>query len=170
MVHSVELLFDSRTEAAIRRCWEDLRALGVRAQAAQARPHVTLLVAGGMDHAVAESLSALLPRLPIRCRIGATLVFGRSAAVLARSIVPGDELLEIHAQACRLSADHLTSEPMPHTRPGDWTPHVTLGRRIPADLLPAALSVAGRPAEIVGTFVGLRHWDGDTRIEYPVTP
>ncbi|MUL45284.1 2'-5' RNA ligase family protein [Mycobacterium sp. CBMA293] len=166
MVHSVELLFDLDTEAAIRRAWDGLRAAGVSAQSPAARPHVTLVVASGMDHAVAEALSVLLPRFPLRCRVGSALVFGRSAAVLARMIVPSAELLDVHAEACRLAADHLTSEPMPHTQPGDWTPHVTLGRRVSAERLAAALAVAGRPAEIVGSFVGLRHWDGDNHTEY----
>ena len=34
-------------------------------------------------------------------------------------------------------------------------------------LLAAALAVAGRPAEICGEFVGLRHWDGDTYVYEP---
>ncbi len=166
MVHSVELLFDLDTEAVIRRAWDDLRAAGIAAQRPTARPHVTLVVAGGMDDAVAQSLSALSPRFPVPCRVGSALVFGRSAAVLTRSIVPSAGLLEIHAEACRLAAGHLASAPMPHTQPGDWAPHVTLGRRIPADRLATALSIAGHPAEISGAFVGLRHWDGDTRTEH----
>lgn len=166
MVHSVELLFDLDTEVVIRRAWDDLRAAGLSAQRPTARPHVTLVVAGGMDHAVAQSLSTLLPRFPLPCRVGSALVFGRSAGVLARSIVPSAGLLEIHADACRLAADHLTSAAMPHTQPGDWSPHVTLGRRIPADRLGSALSIAGHPTEISGAFVGLRHWDGDARTEH----
>jgi len=152
----------------IRRAWDDLRAAGLAAQRPTARPHVTLVVATGMDEGVAQSLSVLSPRFPVPCRVGSALVFGRSAAVLARSIVPSAGLLEIHADACRLAADHMRSAPMPHTRPGDWSPHVTLGRRIPADRLATALSIAGHPAEISGEFVGLRHWDGDTRTEIEI--
>lgn len=169
MVHSVELLFDPDTEATVRRCWDELRAAGVPTQSPSARPHATLVVADAMDHTVAKSLSVLLPKFPLPCRVGAALVFGRSAAVLARLIVPSAELLLLHAQAGLLADAHLHPGPMPHTEPGDWTPHVTLGRRIPADRLAAALGIAGRPAEIMGSFVGLRHWDGGSRTEYLVS-
>lgn len=166
MVQSIELLFDPDTEAAVHEIWDALRAARLSAQHRGARPHVTLIVASEMDGAVAESLSVLLPRFPLLCRIGAALVFGREAAILARLIVPSAELLALHAEAHRLSADHPGSVLMPHTEPGDWTPHVTLGRRIPADGLATALQIGGRPAQITGSFVGLRHWDGDSRIEH----
>ena len=165
MVHSVELLFDLDTEAIIRRAWDELRAAGLRAQPPGARPHVTLVVASGMDDAVVQSLTSLLPLFPLRCVVGPALVFGRAAAVLTRLIVPSAQLLDLHALACQVSADHLRPGPMPHSEPGDWTPHVTLARRIPADGLVSALQVAGHPAEIKGSFVGLRHWDGNTRTE-----
>jgi hypothetical protein len=170
VVHSVELVFDPDTEAAVRRCWDELRSVGVSAQHPAARPHVTLMVAERIDAAVAEVLSALLSKFPLPCRVGPALVFGRSAAVLARLIVPSAELLALHAQARLLADVYLYPGPMPHTEPGDWTPHVTLGRRIPGDRLTAAVNIAGRPAEIAGSFVGLRHWDGDARAERLIDP
>ena len=45
MVHSIELVFDSDTEAAIRRIWDDLAGAGIPSQAPASRPHVTLAVA-----------------------------------------------------------------------------------------------------------------------------
>lgn len=168
MVHSVELIFDADTEAVVRNTWESLRAKGIPAQSAAARPHVTLVVAERIDPGVTAALAVVLERLPLRCRIGGALVFGRSAAVLARSVVPSVELLDLHATVCRLTADYLAPGPMPHTRPGEWAPHVTLGRRIPADGLATALRLAGDPAELAGEFAGLRYWDGNAKREFPI--
>lgn len=168
MVHSVEFVLDGGTEAAVRRTWESLRAQGIPAQSPAALPHVTITVAERIHPEVIPVLAAVLDKLPLRCRIGGALVFGRSAAVLARSVVPSAELLDLHATVCRLAADYLTPGPMPHTRPGEWTPHITLGRRIPADGLAAALRLAGDPPELVGEFVGLRYWDGTAKREFPI--
>ncbi len=71
MVHSVEVLFDSETESAIRGIWDGLMAVGVRSQAAHKspsnRPHVTLTVADRMDDAVTAALRPALARLaPLR--------------------------------------------------------------------------------------------------------
>ena len=50
MVHSVELVFDPDTEAAVRRIWDGLREAGIASQAPASRPHATLTVAGGSRH------------------------------------------------------------------------------------------------------------------------
>ena len=165
MVHSVELLFDLDTEAVIRSLWDDLRDAGIAAQPAAARPHATLCVARSIDDAVLPALAGLAGRFPFPARLGTTLVFGRSAGILARLVVPSSELLDLHAEVCRLSAPHLQPGPMPHTNPGDWTPHVTLARRVPPDHLVRALGIAGRPAEIGATARGLRLWNGNARTE-----
>ncbi|MHA7664632.1 2'-5' RNA ligase family protein [Mycolicibacterium sp. HS_4_1] len=165
MVHSVELLFDLDTEAVIRSLWDDLRDAGIAAQPPAARPHATLCVAQHIDDAVLPALAGLAGRFPFRARLGTTLVFGRTAGILARLVVPSGELLDLHAGVCRLSAPHLRPGPMPHTNPGDWTPHVTLARRVPPDRLARALGIAGRPAEISATARGLRLWNGNARTE-----
>ena len=168
MVHSVELLFDLDTEAVIRRAWDDLRVAGIVAQPPAARPHATLCVAQQIDEAVLPALAGIGDRFPFPVRLGATLVFGRSAGILARLVVPSVELLALHAEVCRLSTPHLRPGPMPHTAPGDWTPHVTLARRVPPDRLARALGIAGRPAEIGATAGGLRLWNGNERTEIQI--
>ncbi|WP_418005727.1 2'-5' RNA ligase family protein [Mycobacterium sp. PDNC021] len=165
MVHSVELLFDLDTEAVIRRAWDDLRETGIAAQSPAARPHATLCVAQQIDDTVLPVLAGLAGRFPFPARLGATLVFGRAAGIVARLVVPSAELLDLHAEVCRLSAPHLRPGPMPHTNPGDWTPHVTLARRVPPDRLARALGIAGRPAEISASASGLRLWNGNARTE-----
>nr|MDT0522628.1 2'-5' RNA ligase family protein [Streptomyces sp. DSM 41633] len=168
MVHSVELVFDPDTEAAVRRIWDALREADIPSQAPAGRPHSTLTVAQHIDRDADAVLQGLVDRFPLPCRLGATLIFGRSAGVLARLVVPTDELLEIQAEVYRRCVPLMDPAPMPHAEPGNWTPHVTLARRIAPASLATAVQIAGRPAEIVGQVTGLRHWDGDKRVEYPI--
>lgn len=168
MVHSVELVFDTGTEAVVRGLWDDLRDAGVPSQAPAARPHVTLAVAQRIDTAVDDSLAAVSDRFPLPCRVGAPLLFGRSALILTRLIVPTAELLAMHADVHRLSLPHCEPGPMANSAPGRWTGHVTLARRVGGPALGRALRIAGRPPEIEGSFVGLRRWDGDAKREFPI--
>ncbi|MGV0836992.1 2'-5' RNA ligase family protein [Mycolicibacterium thermoresistibile] len=165
MVHSVELVFDTATEAAVRNIWAALTDNGIPAQAPSSRPHATLTVADRIDGRVDALLAPLTERLPLPCLIGAPLIFGRAKAVLARLVIPSIELLDLHAEVYRRCLPHLTPAPMPHTAPGQWTGHVTLARRIGPRELARAVQLAARPAEIAGTVVALRHWDGERRVE-----
>lgn len=172
MVHSVELLFDAETEAAVRGMWDALTAAGVRSQAAHTspsnRPHVTLTVAERMDDAVTAALAPVLARLPLDCRIGAPMVFGGRSVTLVRLVVPTAELLSLHAEVHRICVAHMPDGPLAHAEPGGWTPHVTLARRLTPDQLPQAL--ASRPVvrEVGGRITGLRHWDGNAKVVHPV--
>jgi 2'-5' RNA ligase len=168
MAHSVELLFDSETEAAIRAIWDELREAGIPSQTPVSRPHATLTVAEWIDPEVDVVLTALTARFPFPCRIGAPLLFGRSKAVLARLVVPTNELLDLHAEVHRMCQPYLRPGPMPHALPGQWTAHVTLARRVGPAQLGRAVPIAGMPAEVAGSAVGLRRWDGDTKTEYPI--
>ena len=47
-------------------------------------------------------------------------------------------------------------------------PHVTLARRVEPGQLARALTVRKLTREIKGDIVGLRRWDGNKRIEYPI--
>ncbi len=166
MVHSIELVFDRDTEAAIRRIWEDLAAAGIASQAPASRPHVTLVVAERIAPDVDALLRPVAQRLPLGCAVGASLLFGRSNAVLARLIVPTAELLAVHAEVHRMCGPYLAPGPMPNSLPGQWTGHVTLARRVGGAQLGRALRIAARPSEIRGSFAGLRRWDGNKRVEH----
>jgi hypothetical protein len=169
MVHSVELVFDPDTEAAVRHIWDGLREAGVPSQAPASRPHVTLTVAERIDPGVDSPLAELTARFPFSCRVGAPLLFGRSKMVLARLVVSTTELLDVHAEVHRLSLPHLQPGPMPNALPGQWTGHVTMARRVVPAQLGRALRIAGRPQEIEGSFIGLRRWDGNSKREYPIS-
>lgn len=166
MVHSIELVFDADTEAAIRRIWAELADAGIPSQAPASRPHVTMVVAQRIAPDADALLSAVLDRLPLSCAVGASLLFGRSNAVLARLVVPTADLLAMHAEVHHLCRAHLQPAPMPNSLPGKWTPHVTLARRIGGGQLGRALRIAGRPAQIEGSFAALRRWDGNKRAEH----
>ncbi|MGV9801166.1 2'-5' RNA ligase family protein [Mycobacterium sp. NPDC003449] len=168
MVHSVELVFDPDTEAAVRRIWDELRDAGIPSQAPAARPHATLTVGQHIDPEAESALAPMLDRFPMPCRLGATLIFGRSAGVLARLLVPTRDLLAVHAEVYRICVPLVTPAPLPNAQPGQWTPHVTLARHLAAARLATALRIAGRPPEIAGTVIGLRRWDGDKRAEHPI--
>jgi hypothetical protein len=167
MAHSVELLFDQDTEAAVRLVWADLAKAGLQSQAPNSRPHTTLTVAEHIDAEVDASLAALVNRFPFPCRIGAPLMFGRSKAVLARLLVPSAELMDVHTEVHRLCLPHLHPGPMANVLPGQWTPHVTMARRVDPDQVGRALQIVGK--EMAGSVIGLRRWDGDEKLEYPIS-
>ena len=169
MVHSVELVFDPDTEAAVRHIWDVLREAGIPSQAPASRPHATLTVAERIDPEVDGLMTTLGARFPFPCRIGAPLLFGRSKAVLTRLVLPTAELVDVHAEVHRLCLPHVYPGPMTNAMPGQWTPHVTMARRVVADQLGQALRIAGEPPEIVGNVVGLRRWDGNSKREYPIS-
>jgi 2'-5' RNA ligase len=166
MVHSIELIFDRDTEAAIRHIWEALAGAGIPSQAPASRPHVTLAVAESIAAGVDALLGPVSQRLPLGCAIGAPVLFGRGSVVFARLVVPTRELLDLHAEVHRLCLPHLAPAPMPNSLPGQWTAHVTLARRVGGGQLGRALRIAGRPSQTDGRFAGLRRWDGNKTAEY----
>lgn len=169
MVHSIELVFDPDTEAAIRHIWDSLADAGLPSQAPASRPHVTLVVAERITPDVDALLVPLSRQLPLPCAVGAPLLFGRAKAVLARLVVPTTELLTLHADVYRVASPHLSPGPMPNSAPGQWTAHVTLARRVGGHQLGRALRVAGRPNQIDGRFAGLRRWDGGKKAEHLIS-
>ncbi len=173
MVHSVELLFDEKTESMVRRIWEDLAVAGVRSPAVRTsvsnRPHVTLAVAERMDDAVAAAVRPALARLPLDCLIGAPMVFGVRSTTLVRLVVPSAELLGLHAEVYRICLPHMGDGPLRNVQPGSWTPHVTLARRMAPDQLAKALAVRNLAREIRGRLTGLRHWDGNAKVVHPIS-
>ena len=63
---------------------------------------------------------------------------------------------------------HLQPGPMSNALPSQCTPHVTLACRVVPGQLGRVLRVAGKPGEIADTIVGLRRWDGNKKVEYPI--
>lgn len=176
MAHSVELLLDEATDLQIRRQWDLLRNAGLPSQAtidsATNRPHVTLVAAQRIDPGVDAALATVALRLPFTAVVGAPIVFGQGRTrTLARLVVPSTELLATHAQMVRLAAGHVadtdgTPSLLPHCRPGHWTPHVTLARRIATERIGEAIAALGNLPALNGRFAALRRWDSDTRTDH----
>jgi hypothetical protein len=210
MAHSIELLLDAHSDGVIRAAWQALADAGLPSQmnvkSATNRPHITLLAAERISPDVDEVLNELAPRLPLACVVGAHLVFGRpvfgrpvfgrpvlggpvlggpvldgSSLTLARLIVPSAELLALHAAVYRLTMPFVTGQPFPHCRPGHWTAHATLGRRLTPVQVGAALALAPEVApevapgltapdltapDLTAEVVGLRRWDSDARTDH----
>jgi len=175
MAHSIELLLDSHSDAAIRAAWQVLADAGLPSQvnvtSSTNRPHITLLAAERISPDGDEVLRGLAPRLPIDCVVGAHVVFGGPRLTLARVIVPSAELLALHAEIYRLALPFLSGQPYPHCRPGHWTAHATLGRRFTAAQVGAALALAGEVAaevapDLMAQAVALRRWDSDARTDH----
>jgi len=171
MAHSIELLLDSRTDTAIRAVWKALADAGlpsqVQVKSETNRPHITLLAAQRINPEVDEVLRGLAPRLPLDCVVGAHVVFGGARLTLARLIVPSAELLALQAEIYRLALPYVVGPPYPHCRPGHWTAHATLGRRLTAIEVGAALGLPEEAApDLTAEVVALRRWDSDARIDH----
>lgn len=176
MAHSIELLLDPSTDTAIRAVWQALADAGLPSQmqvkSATNRPHITLLAAQRIRPEVDEVLRVLAPRLPLDCVVGAHVVFGGPAfggsrLTLARLIVPSAELLALQAEIYRLALPYVAGQPHPHCRPGHWTAHATLGRRLTSIEVGAALGLAEEAApDLTAEFVALRRWDSDARTDH----
>jgi hypothetical protein len=110
--------------------------------------------------------------LPLDCVVGAPVVFGAPVfggprLTLARLIVPSAELLALHAEIYRLALPYVTGQPFAHSRPGHWTAHATLGRRLTAIEVGASLGLAAEVAsDLTAEVVALRRWDSDARTDH----
>lgn len=162
---SIELLLDPDSEETVRADWQRLADAGLSSLAAHTspsnRPHLTLLVRPTLaDLGFADAVA----RLPIPMRLGAPVLFGAGdRRVLARQVVPTEELLTLHRDV------HVAAGAGPdaaHTVPGEWTPHVTLARRMRLETLPEALGVLG--PEIDGELAALRRWDAASATVTPL--
>lgn len=190
MAHSIEVLLDPGADAAIRATWQRLDEAGlpsqVQVRSPTNRPHVTLIAAPRIRPEVDDLLRELTERFPLRCPVGAPLVFGGRRLTLARLIVPSAPLLALHEEVYRRCLPYVEGEPYAHCRPGQWTPHATLGRRMTAEQVGLAMAVlagdvtgktegeiegeidgkVGGQADLTAEAVGLRRWDSDERVDH----
>lgn len=171
MVQSVELLLDARLDAAVRTEWSALLAAGLDSQARihaeSNRPHVTLGVAQSIPPGIEGAMRERIDGTPVPLRLGGVVVFGDRHATLARLVVPSTALLELHAAVFAL-LEQCPGIPR-HIRPGEWTPHVTLARRVSAGRIGAAIVATGAGGrDLTGTSAGIRRWDGRAKHEWRV--
>lgn len=164
MVQSIELLLDPDAEAVVRAAWTALAEDGLPSLASHLgetnRPHLTLLAAESGVEAAVPRLRAMLQGLDLPAILGAPLLFGghRGRWVLTRQVVPTRALLDVQAEVHHLVVTTTDAVVQPHGAPDDWTPHVSISRRIVADQLARALAVL-EAAPLPCRFVGARLWD-----------
>jgi 2'-5' RNA ligase len=166
-VHSVELVLDDDTDQQARTQWNQLAAVGLPSQArhtgASNRPHITLALAGTLDAADGARLTAAGALLPLRITLGGLLVFGAHRYVLARLVVPSVTLLELQSAVSGAVADPV--DPHGTFAAGQWTPHVTLARRLTADQLAQAVATLGEVRPLSGAATRARRWDMTEKLE-----
>ncbi|MFE2124129.1 2'-5' RNA ligase family protein [Rhodococcus aetherivorans] len=171
MVQSVELLLDDRLDQAVREEWSRLLDVGLSSQARNRsesnRPHITLAVAASIPPGMEGAMREQITGEPLPVRLGGMVLFGSRTATVARLVVPTAELLELQRMVFAL-IDGCPGVPA-HIRPGEWTPHVTLARRVPPGRLGSALTATrAGTRELTGVSAGIRRWDGEARREWRV--
>ena len=169
-MHSIELLLDPASDAAVRDEWAALGAADLPTQAAHPggtnAPHVTLAARPLFDATADDALTEVLHELPLPVDVGPLVVFGAPprGLVLARLVVATPALLALHVAVHR--ALPTSRHDVRHSTPGHWTPHVTLANRLTPEQLARALEVlADRDAPPLATaeLVEGRRWDPAAR-------
>jgi hypothetical protein len=104
--------------------------------------------------------------LPIDLVVSGFLLFpaGTARFVLVRPVVVTAALLALHRTVHERAPGAVDL-----TRPGRWTPHVTLARRLSATQVAEALDVLGTGPP-PGSGVAARFWNGDSKTLTPLTP
>ena len=170
------------SDAAVRASWRALTDAGLPSPADHAgatnRPHVTLLAADGLGGSADDAVRAIGGSAPLpTLRLGGLVVFGvpPRGLVLARQVVVDRALLDLHARihaavdAAPADTEAEAVEVVPHTRPGSWTPHITIALRLTTEQLGAAVEALGRIDPLDAPAVGLRRWDPRDRTTTELT-
>jgi len=170
-MYSIELVLAGAADRAVRDDWAALQQAGLPSQArhtgASNRPHLTLALTASAPAPVRARLAAIADVLPLPTTVGSLIVFGRRrpseagrasrpAFILSRLVVPDRAVLTLQERVVAALDDPVDRHGT--FGAGAWTPHVTLGRRMTADQVAAALTVLGA-ADVPGTFGRTRLWD-----------
>jgi 2'-5' RNA ligase len=161
-LHSVEGLLDPATDAQVRREWAVLAEAGLPSRADHRgdsnAPHVTLSAAGLVPDAVEKRIARALEDFqPVPVRLGSLVVLGSRRLVLARVVLPSDELLRLHTTVTRAMTG--SSDVPDQVLPGRWVPHVSLGRGFRPEKVGEALEVLGGLPVLDGAIESVRRWD-----------
>lgn len=161
-LQSVELVLDAATDEAVRGLWQALAEAGLPSQADHRgptnAPHVTLAAVPVVTAAAEEALVPLAARLPLRLELAAPALLGERRPALVLPVAPDAALDALHQHVRSALVETLGVDELP------WFPHVTLARRLPDDVAPAALAFAETlpiPSAFVAT--ALRRWDPEAR-------
>jgi 2'-5' RNA ligase len=167
---AIELLLDPAADAAVRREWAELRALGLPTQADNSSPtnapHLTLVAGALADGALDELAGHLVASLlPAHAVLGRLTLLGDARLTLARAVeldaVLMEAVLELRAEATR-------RDPRVSRRP--WVPHVSLARRLTSEQAATATTALSPLAPLPVTLTQARRWDFAARRVCPILP
>ncbi|HET9873795.1 MAG TPA: 2'-5' RNA ligase family protein [Propionibacteriaceae bacterium] len=173
MAQSVELLLDPLAEQRIRREWQQLFDAGLPSElrtvpSGSHRPHITLYAATAIPAAAEQTLPTLMTELDLTLRIGSCMFFGsgRGRFVLVRSVLVSTTLLALQQQVVKACAPGGEAASIHHFGPGQWSPHVTMARRLDAAEAAAALELIGGSRAFPAHVTQCRRWDGTARTDW----
>ena len=138
MALAVCLLFDRRTERALRRLWDRLEDLGVPTLKSHTHgrhvPHLSLAVLREWDDdKVTKAVEALPNSGPVGLYFDALGTFRRGRVWLVPAV--GADVLKRQQQVVSAVRD-TGADLHRHYEPGRWVPHCTLAPRVPLVALP----------------------------------
>ena len=167
-MRTVELLGDEELDRAVRAAWRRLDQAGFSSLAQHRhptnRPHLTLASAGQFPPAAAAAIAGALRVLPIQVRLGGLHFFGGRAGVLAWAVDDDGALRELQARVWS-ALDGAGRQPQ--HEPGQWTPHISLARRVPSGQAALAAQAVGAVAA-GGALAWARSYDNVTRSVTPL--
>jgi 2'-5' RNA ligase superfamily len=129
MAHALEMYFDDRADAAVRKLWQRLAVAGLPTLATwthrRHRPHVSLLVAESLAAAdLAPLRSVLMARQPT-VPLYVLGTFPGSEGVLFLGVPATSDLLAFHRGVHAALGDQPVGH-WPYYLLGNWVPHCTL--------------------------------------------
>ncbi|WP_431709758.1 2'-5' RNA ligase [Glutamicibacter uratoxydans] len=127
---NILLRLASKDEQQIHEIFDKLEAAGFPRQ--KQTPHITITLSPAMPEAVVQCAQRLLPAvIPAKLQRVGTVIFGtKSKQTVAWLLETNDALHEV----ARVISTH-----NPDGRGAQWVPHLTMGLRLPRDIVPAYL-------------------------------
>ena len=169
-VESIELRLDAAGDAAVRELWQRVAAAGVNTMARHEYnyPHVTLAAlahtGGALAAARGELAATVAPLVGSEVRLIGLGLFPHRHSVLYATTLATTLMLHCHGQLHE-ALDAAGLETYPTTRPGGWTPHTTIAKRVRTEQLGDALMASvGVEWPIVTRVASIVHWDGASRV------
>ncbi|MBC2681950.1 2'-5' RNA ligase family protein [Corynebacterium anserum] len=147
----------SEQERQVRNLFAELEVRGFPKQ--HQTPHITITFSPEMDQSVVKRAAEILPSvIPAQFRRVGTVIFGTKRKQTVCWLLETSDELEIAArELCALN---------PQGRGPRWTPHLTMGLRLPRELVPEyirALDEIASPHFTVLTAQRAVYWKPSTR-------
>lgn len=178
MIFGAALTFDVDTEREVRRLWRSTVDAGMPSilPGLDYPPHMTLALSETLDAPALRNdlLPWLAKQTPLAVRFAALGVFlgegdAEAAAVITLEPVVNRALLDLHEQLYQFISRHGQNIP-PYYTPGAWSPHVTVGFRVPPQQIGRQVEVLRennppREGTITGIMFGEFVIEGGSRLE-----